>query len=178
MNEIKLKDKVFKIFLSEDIILGAIDRVAIQLNEDFHDKKPLFIVVLNGAFMFAADLVRRFNFPCELTFIRLKSYQGLVRDGKIKEIQGLTDDIENRHVIIVEDIIDTGHTMAFLLDKIREKSPASVKIAGMLFKPQALQQNVKPDYVAISIPDDFIVGYGLDYDGQGRNLRNIYKIAD
>ncbi|MDR1437307.1 MAG: hypoxanthine phosphoribosyltransferase [Candidatus Symbiothrix sp.] len=178
MDEIRLKDKIFKIFLPENIILDAVSKVAAQLNEDFHDKKPLFIVVLNGAFMFASDLIRRFDSPCEVTFIRLKSYQGLVRDEKTKEIQGLTDNITNRHIVIIEDIIDTGHTIAFLMKKLKEKSPASIKVAGLLLKPQALQLDVKPDYIAISIPNDFIVGYGLDYDEEGRNLRNIYKIAD
>jgi hypoxanthine phosphoribosyltransferase len=178
MDEIRLKDRKFEIFLSEDAVLEAVNKIAIQLNEDLQDKEPLFIVVLNGAFIFAADLIRKFDFPCEIAFIRLKSYQGLNRNDKIKEIQSLNCDITNRHVVIIEDIVDTGHTMAYLLAKLKEKAPASLKIVSLLFKPKAFQMEVWPDYVAISIPDDFIVGYGLDYDGLGRNLRNIYTVKN
>ncbi|MDR2087243.1 MAG: hypoxanthine phosphoribosyltransferase [Dysgonamonadaceae bacterium] len=178
MNEIRLKDKKFELFLSEETVIEAIDSIATQLYKDLRDKKPLFIVVLNGAFMFASDLIRRFDFPCEIAFIRLKSYQGLNRNEQIKEVQGLDCDITHRHVVIVEDIVDTGHTMAYLSAKIKEKAPASLKTVSLLFKPQAFQMDVEPDYTAISIPNDFIVGYGLDYDGWGRNLRNIYKIKD
>jgi hypoxanthine phosphoribosyltransferase len=178
MNEIWLKDKKFEIFLSENTVLDAINNIAIQLNANLYDKEPLFIVVLNGAFMFASDLIRKFDFPCEIAFIRLKSYQGLNRNEKIKEMQGLDCDVTNRHVVIVEDIVDTGHTIAYLSAKIKEKGPASIKVVSLLFKPQAFQMDVEPDFSAISIPDDFIVGYGLDYDGLGRNLRNIYKIKD
>jgi hypoxanthine phosphoribosyltransferase len=178
MNEVWLKDRKFEILLSEETVLEAINKIAIRFNADLHDKKPLFVVVLNGAFMFASDLLRKFNFPCEIAFIRLKSYQGISRSEKIKELQGLDRDITNRHVVIIEDIVDTGHTMAYLLAKMKEKAPASVKIASLLFKPHAFQMDVEPDYTAISIPDDFIVGYGLDYEGLGRNLRNIYKIKN
>ena len=178
MEIVQLKEKQFEIFLTEDVILEEIDRVAESLNKDLRDKHPLFIVVLNGAFMFASDLIKRFNFPCEISFIRLSSYQGVDREENMKVIHGLVDDIENRHVVVVEDIIDTGHTIAFLLDMINGKKPASVKVASLLFKPSALQLNVKPNYTALEIPNDFIVGYGLDYDGLGRNLRNIYKVRD
>lgn len=128
--------------------------------------------------MFASDLIGLFNHPCEVTFIRLKSYQGTDRSGKMKEIQGLTEDIKGRHIVIVEDIIDTGHTMSYLMKMLEEKEPASIKIATLLFKPKALQVDIKPDYVAKEIPNDFIVGYGLDYDGHGRNLRDIYKVKE
>jgi hypoxanthine phosphoribosyltransferase len=178
MEEICIKGKRFEIFLSETVVLEAIDKLAIQFNKDLYDKKPLFIVVLNGAFMFASDLIRRYNFPCEVTFVRLKSYRKCNRSEKMKKIQGLVDNITNRHVVIIEDIVDTGNTIAYLLDKIKAKAPASVKVACLLFKPQVFQSDVKPDYIAISISDDFIVGYGLDYDGFGRNLRNIYKIKN
>jgi hypoxanthine phosphoribosyltransferase len=140
------------------------------------EKKPLFICVLNGAFMFAADLIKRINVPCEVGFIRLKSYRGTQSSGSIKEIQGLVENVENRHLVIVEDIIDTGHTMSYLVNKLKTENPASVKTACLLFKPNALETGTKPDYCALEIPNDFIVGYGLDYDGLGRNLKNIYKI--
>ncbi|MDR1610186.1 MAG: hypoxanthine phosphoribosyltransferase, partial [Candidatus Symbiothrix sp.] len=143
---------------------------------DMKEKKPLFICVLNGAFMFAADLIKRINVPCEVGFIRLKSYRGTQSSGSIKEIQGLVENVENRHLVIVEDIIDTGHTMSYLVNKLKTENPASVKTACLLFKPNALETGTKPDYCALEIPNDFIVGYGLDYDGLGRNLKNIYKI--
>jgi hypoxanthine phosphoribosyltransferase len=176
MAEVILKDKKFELFILEEVILKEIERVASDINRDMQGKEIFFICVLNGAFMFASDLMKRIDLPCEIGFIRLKSYQGTKTDGKIKEIHGLAENLENRHVVIVEDIIDTGHTMYYLLNQIKEKNPASVKIATLLFKPNALRADVKPDYAAIEIPDDFIVGYGLDYDGYGRNLRDIYKI--
>jgi hypoxanthine phosphoribosyltransferase len=176
MTQIQLKDKKFEIFLTEDILLEGIERVAKQLNEDLKEKEPLFVCILNGAFMFAAELVGRFNSACEVTFIRLKSYEGTERNGKMEEVQGLMENIENRHIVIIEDIIDTGHTMEHLLNCLKKKNPATIKIATLLFKPNALQLAIQPDYVVKEIPNDFIVGFGLDYDGHGRNLRNIYKI--
>ena len=177
MNRIQLKDKEFEIFLTEKIILEAIKRVAKQLNEDLKDKEPVFVCILNGAFMFAAELIGQFDSSCDVTFIRLQSYEGLGRSGEMKEIQGLVEDIKNRHVVIVEDIIDTGHTMEHLVKRMREHHPASIRIATLLFKPNALQSDIQPDYVAKTIPNDFIVGFGLDYNGHGRNLRNIYKVV-
>jgi hypoxanthine phosphoribosyltransferase len=177
MTRIQLKDKKFEIFLTEDTILKEIDRVAKQINEDLKDKEPLFICILNGAFMFAAELIGRFDSTCNVTFVRLQSYEGIERGVNMKEVQGLVENIENRHVVIVEDIIDTGHTMEHLLHILGGKNPASIQIATLLFKPNALQVVIKPDYVVKEIPNDFIVGFGLDYDGHGRNLRNIYKVA-
>jgi hypoxanthine phosphoribosyltransferase len=176
MTQIQLRDKCFEIFLKEDVILAEIERVAQQINTDLKEKDPLFICILNGAFMFAAELIKRFDSMCEVTFIRLNSYEGINRNEKLKEIQGLTENIENRNVVIVEDIIDTGSTMEYLLSLLKKKNPASIKIATLLFKPNAIRIAIKPDYIAKEIPNDFIVGFGLDYDGHGRNLRNIYKI--
>jgi hypoxanthine phosphoribosyltransferase len=176
MTQIRLRDKYFEIFLKEDIILKGIERVALQINADLKDKDPLFVCILNGAFMFAAELIKRFNSACEVTFIRLSSYEGVNRKKNLKEIQGLTENIENRDIIIVEDIIDTGHTMEYLLNLLKKKKPATIRIATLLFKPNALQLAIKPDYIVKEIPNDFIVGFGLDYNGHGRNLRNIYKI--
>ena len=177
MKRIQLKGKCFEVFLKENIILKEIDRVAQQINNDYQDKDPLFVCVLNGAFMFAAELIGRFKTNCELTFIRIQSYEGVNRGESIKEMQNMIENIENRHVIIVEDIIDTGHTMHYLLNKLREQNPATIRIATLLFKPNALQLPVQPDYVVKSIPNDFIVGFGLDYNGHGRNLKNIYKVV-
>jgi hypoxanthine phosphoribosyltransferase len=178
MTEIQIRDKEFELFLPEDVILKGIKTVAESINRDLSGKNPIFICVLNGAFMFASDLIKQFDSPCEVSFIRLKSYQGTKTGGTIKEVHGLNESIENRHVVIVEDIIDTGHTMYYLLERMKSEHPASVRIATLLFKPDALQSDINPDYVAIEIPNDFIVGYGLDYDGHGRNLKNIYRIKE
>ncbi|MDR1372252.1 MAG: hypoxanthine phosphoribosyltransferase [Dysgonamonadaceae bacterium] len=176
MTSVQIKDKHFELFIREEIIIDKITRIAERINSDMTGKTPLFICVLNGVFMFAADLFKRIEIPCEITFVRLKSYQGAQTSGTVREIHGLTESIENRNVIILEDIIDTGFTMRYLIDKLQIHKPASMKIATLLFKPNALQTDITPDYAAIEIPNDFIVGYGLDYDGFGRNLRNIYKI--
>lgn len=176
MTEIWVGDKKFSLFLSENEILKGIKNIAADISRDLKDKNPLFICVLNGAFMFTSDLLKLFEFPCELCFIRLKSYEGIKTGGVVKEIYGLTEDVENRHVVILEDIVDTGHTMYYLKENLNKKSPASLRIATLLFKPKALQLAVRPDYIAIEIPNDFIVGYGLDYNGYGRNFKNIYKI--
>jgi hypoxanthine phosphoribosyltransferase len=176
MERIQLKDKWFEIFITEDTLLKEIDRVATQINHDLYDKDPLFVCVLNGAFMFATELIGRFHYNCDVTFIRLQSYTGTQRDSNLRQVQGLVENIRNRHIIIVEDIIDTGHTMHHLIRQLQEQQPASVRIATLLFKPHALQLPIQPHYAAISIPNDFIVGFGLDYNGHGRNLRNIYKV--
>ena len=178
MTDIWIKDKKFSLFLSENEILNGIKKIAERIRLDFREKDPLFICVLNGAFMFTSDLVRLFDFPCELCFIRLKSYEGTKTEGNVKEIFGLVEEIINRHVIIMEDIIDTGYTMCRLKEQLSKQNPASLHIATLLFKPDALKLAIKPDYVAIEIPNDFIVGYGLDYEGHGRNLRNIYRICN
>ncbi|MDL2223230.1 hypoxanthine phosphoribosyltransferase [Bacteroidales bacterium OttesenSCG-928-M11] len=178
MNSIRLKDREFELFLPQKHIWEKIQDVARQINTDLHDKEPLFVVVLNGAFMFASDIIGLFNYPCEVTFIRLKSYEGTGRGEGMKEVQGLIENIKDRHLVIVEDIIDTGHTMSHLIEMLKKQEPASIKIATLLFKPKALQVDVNPDYVAKEIPNDFIVGYGLDYDGYGRNLKDIYKVKD
>jgi len=177
MTEVQLKDKKFELFIPEKVIKKEIGRIAKDIARDMKELNPLFICVLNGAFMFASDLIKGIDISsCEVGFIRLRSYEGTHSSGSIKEVQGFVENIENRHVVIVEDIIDTGHTMSYLLNKLQAKNPASVKTACMLFKPHALETDIKPDYCALEIPNDFIIGYGLDYDGVGRNLKNIYKI--
>jgi len=177
MTDVQLKDKTFDLFIPEKVIIEEIKRVAKEISRDMKDKNPFFICVLKGAFMFASDLIKGMDVSsCEVGFIRLKSYEGTQSSGLIKEVQGFVENIENRHVVIVEDIIDTGHTMTYLLNKLQAGNPASVKIACMLFKPDAMETDTKPDYCALEIPNVFIVGYGLDYEGLGRNLKNIYKI--
>jgi len=178
MSTIQIKDKQFELSIPEKDILKSIGNMAKQMYNDLHDKDPLFICVLNGAFMFASDLMKHFDFPCEITFIRLKSYQGTATSGNIKEVHGLIEDIKDRHVVIIEDIIDTGHTIQYLKQSTLKRQPKSLRVAALLFKPDALQTGIKADYVAMEIPNDFIVGYGLDYNGHGRNLKDIYKVKN
>jgi hypoxanthine phosphoribosyltransferase len=135
-------------------------------------------VVLNGAYIFAADLVRKLEFDCEVTFVRLSSYKGLETTSKVREVIGLYESLSDRDVVIIEDIIDTGISMGFFLERIRETSVKSVRLATLLFKPEAFRKDYQIDYIGIEIPNEFIVGYGLDYDGQGRNYPDIYKIAE
>jgi hypoxanthine phosphoribosyltransferase len=175
---IQVKDKSFELSITEEEILTSIRKLAEKINAEMKGKKPLFICILNGAFMFASDLLKEINIPCEITFIRLKSYYGMNSVGKIKEVHELIEDIKDRNIVIVEDIIDTGYTIRHLLQQMQEKKPKSIKVATLLFKPAALQLDIKPDYVAMEIPNEFIVGYGLDYDGEGRNLRDIYKVKN
>lgn len=178
INSIRINDKTFEPVIPESEILAAIKQLADQINEDMQGLNPLFICVLNGAFMFAADLMKNINLCCEITFIRLKSYSGTNTEGNVKEIHGLIEDISGKDIIIIEDIIDTGHTIHHLINRLKKEQPRSIKTASLLFKPDALQLDVKPDYVALKIPNDFIVGYGLDYDGKGRNFRDIYRIKN
>lgn len=176
MKEVKIKDKEFELFISEEQIRESIIKIAKQINTDLDGKDPLFIAVLNGSFMFAGELMKHVSIPSEISFVRMASYQGVKSTGKIKEIYGLEEDIEDRTVVIIEDIVDTGHTMSLILDQLQCDNPKEIKIATLLFKPNALKNNIKLDYIALEIPNDFIVGYGLDYDGYGRNLADIYKI--
>lgn len=177
MESILIKDKWFKLLIPEIDIIEGINRISKQINEDLKDKLPLFIGVLNGAFMFASELIGRFNSPCEVTFIRLKSYEGIERGEKMKEIQSLAENIENRHIVIIEDTIDTGHTINYLLNLLKEKNPASIKIAALLFKPNAVRFDIKPVYIVKEISNEFVIGFGADYDEYGRNYRNIYQIV-
>lgn len=177
-DRIQIGDKHFIPFISEERILEEVTRVAGEINRDLEGLRPLFLCVLNGSFVFAADLLRRVHLPCELSFVKLASYQGDTSTGQVTEVLGLTANIEGRTVVVVEDIIDTGVTMRHLLDTLREKHPREIRVATLLLKPGKLREEVPTDYVALSIPDDFIVGYGLDYDGYGRNLRDIYIIDE
>jgi hypoxanthine phosphoribosyltransferase len=176
MKTVTLHDKKFGLCISSAEIQAAVDRVAQAIIEDMKDSCPLFLVVLNGAFMFAGDLFKRINFDCEVTFMKLASYEGTESTGKVKKLIGLSESIEGRDVIIIEDIVDSGITMENMLIELFALRPASIRIASCLFKPAAFTKQFKIDYVGFSIPNDFIVGYGLDYDGLGRNLPDIYKI--
>lgn len=178
MNTIKVKDKEFAVSIPEEKILTEVERLAACLNHDLAGKNPLFLCVLNGSFMFAADLFRRIDIPAEISFVKLSSYEGTASTGKVKELVGLAEDITGRTVIVVEDIVDTGYTMKGLLADLVSRGPEAVHVCTLLLKPDKLKVPLDIKYVALEIPNDFIVGYGLDYDGYGRNLRDIYTVVD
>lgn len=178
MERIKVGDKEFAVSIPEADILREIDRLADRLNRDLEGKNPLFLCVLNGSFVFAADLFRRITIPAEISFVKLASYEGTASTGVIKEVIGLSENIAGRTVVVVEDIVDTGCTMQKLLENLGTRSPESIHICTLLLKPEKLKVPLNVEYVALEIPNDFIVGYGLDYDGYGRNLRNIYTVVE
>ncbi|HHT23820.1 MAG TPA: hypoxanthine phosphoribosyltransferase [Bacteroidales bacterium] len=178
MDAIKIKDKQFTLSITEETIQAAVKRVGEAINKDLADKDPIFICVLNGAFMFAGDLMKTVNIPCEITFIKLSSYVGTYSTGKVHEVMGLNESVVGRNVVVVEDIVDTGITMEKIIASLKAKGAADIKVATFLQKPDALKRDIAVDYVAIKIPNEFIVGYGLDYDGYGRNLKDIYTVVD
>ena len=178
METIKIHDKWFRTSYTETEILKHIKEVADRSNNDMKGKNPLFLAVLNGSFMFAADLMKMINIPCEISFVKLASYEGTMSTGKIKEVFGINEDISGRTIIIVEDIVESGLTMKRMIDTLGTRNPESVHICTLLLKPERLQVNLDIEYAAMKIPNDFIVGYGLDYDRQGRNLRDIYTLVE
>ena len=178
MSTIKIHDKTFKISYTEKEILEHVKIVADRINRDMSGKNPLFLAVLNGSFVFAADLMRMITIPCEISFVKLASYQGTMSTGTIKEVFGINEDISGRDIIIVEDIVESGLTMKRMLESLGTRNPASIHICTLLLKPEKLKVNLNIEYAAMEIPNDFIVGYGLDYDQQGRNLRNIYTLVE
>lgn len=178
MSIVKIKDKSFRTFIPEEEILRRVKAVADRINKDMDGRNPLFLSVLNGSFMFAADLMRYVTIPCEISFVKLASYQGTASTGVVKEIFGINEDLQDRTVIIVEDIVDTGFTMKRMLESLGTRGPKSLHVCTLLLKPDKLQVPLDIEYVAMEIPNDFIVGYGLDYDQQGRNLRDIYTLAE
>ena len=178
MSIVKIKDKTFKTSIPEAQILQRVKAVADRINADMADKNPLLLAMLNGSFVFAADLMRMIDIPCEISFVKMSSYQGTSSTGSVKQLLGLNEDIKGRTVIIVEDIVESGLTMQTLLDTLRDKEPAEIQICTLLLKPECLKVPLDIKYVAIEIPNDFILGYGLDYDQQGRNLRDIYTVVE
>ena len=178
METVKLHDKYFKIFIDKDEIATAVKNIANRINEDCVYDVPLFLSVLNGSFMFTSDLLKNVHIPCELSFIKLASYSGLGTTGKVNELIGLNESINGRNVIILEDIVDTGITLEMLIDALEKYEVKSIKVATLLFKPKAYQKSKHIDYVGIEVGNEFLVGYGLDYNARGRNLADIYKIID
>ena len=178
MDTVKIHDKTFRISYSEKEILERVKAVADRINKDMEGKNPLFLAVLNGSFIFAADLMRMITIPCEISFVKLASYQGVMSTGKIKEVIGINENISGRTVVIVEDIVESGLTMKRMLESLGTRNPASIHICTLLQKPEKLTVDLGIEYVAMEIPNDFIVGYGLDYNQQGRNLRDIYTLVE
>lgn len=178
MSRVKIKDKTFKTSISEQEIKQRVKALGQQISKDMSGKNPLFLGVLNGSFIFAADLMREITIPCEISFVKLASYQGITSTGKVHEVLGINEDLTGRTVIIVEDIVDTGRTMKQMIESLGTRNPASVHICSLFVKPEKLQEPLDIEYAAFSIPNDFIVGYGLDYDQQGRQLKEIYTLVD
>lgn len=178
MDRVKVLDKEFELTIPEEDILNAVGEVADRINRDLDGKNPLMVCVLNGSFMFASDLMKCITIPCEISFVKLSSYQGTGSSGKIKELIGLNENVEGRTIVLLEDIVDTGLTIINTIEQVKAMKPVDVRVATMLFKPDACKKDVNLDYVGMNIPNDFIVGYGLDYDGYGRNLRNIYTLVE
>ena len=173
-SHVTIHNKSFRPYLSAAALDEAVSTLATRLSADYAGREPLFVVVLTGAFMFASDLLKRMTEPCEIVFIRVASYEGTDSTGVVQEVLGLRENIPGRHIIIVEDIVDTGTTMHHLLPTLLAKGPASVEIATLFYKPASLRHELDLRYVALEIPNDFVVGYGLDYDGLGRNLPDVY----
>jgi hypoxanthine phosphoribosyltransferase len=176
MKEIRILDKKFREFLTEKVIQQRIEEIAGKLNNDLTGKEVVFLGILNGAFLFAADLFRRIDFPARISFVKLASYQGTRSSGLIKELIGWNEDIKNKTIVVVEDIVDTGNTLERIVAELTIRNASEVKIATMLYKPEAYTKNIPLDYVGFEIQNNFVVGYGLDYDGFGRNLPSVYTL--
>ncbi len=178
MEKMQLKDKKFTLSISAEEIQLAVKEIANKINHDFKNKSaPVFVSILNGSFMFTADLLKRIEAQCEITFLKLASYEGTGSSGNVKRLIGLNESLQGRNVIVLEDIVDTGITLEQIIKEIDKFKPESLKVATLLFKPEAYQKNIGLDYIGMEIPNRFIVGYGLDYDGLGRNLPDIYALA-
>jgi hypoxanthine phosphoribosyltransferase len=177
MELIRVHDKQFKPFIPAEKINEEIRRVAAEINRDYAGKRPLFIAILNGSFMFAADLFKEVNIEAEICFIKLASYKGIKSTGQVITAIGLDVDLVGRDIIVIEDIVDTGNTLSKFLPQLHHHHPASLKIAALLHKPEAMTHPIPIDYLGFSVPNKFLLGYGLDYDGLGRNIKEIYQLV-
>lgn len=173
-----INNKPFTPYLDAQTIQLAVDRIALQICDDYADEPPVLLCVLKGAFMFLSDLIKKIDLPIEVSFMKIASYSGISSTGQVNMHLGVDDEIEGRHVIVVEDIVDTGRSMAVIQDLIRQKNPKSIAVASLLHKPKALTEPVVIKYLGFSIEDKFVVGYGLDFDGIGRNLPEIFQLKD
>lgn len=175
---IQVHDKHFTLFIPEAQIQKEVTRISQEMNRDLADKDPIFLGILNGAFMFASDLYRQLTFPCQITFLKLASYSGTQSTGAVKQLIGINRDLKDRVVVILEDIVDTGVTLETIIRQLSGYQPSEIMVATLLHKPAATIKEVKLDYVGMEIPNDFILGYGLDYDGYGRNFKEIFQLVD
>ncbi|WP_128545556.1 hypoxanthine phosphoribosyltransferase [Larkinella soli] len=173
-----IKDKTFVPFITQATLENRITQLAEQINQDYKDREPLLVVVLNGAFIFAAELMKQLTIACRVTFIRVSSYHQTASTGVIREILGLHEPLEGQDLILIEDIVDTGLTLQRVCRQLGDRQPASIAVATLLFKPDALQADLSPDYVGFSIENRFVVGYGLDYDGFGRNTKEVFVLQE
>lgn len=174
---VQVHDRYFKPFIDEKVIQKEVTRVATEMNHDLAGKDPIFLGILNGAFMFASDLYKQLEFPCQITFLKLASYSGTYSTGSVKQLIGIGQDLKDRMVVVLEDIVDTGVTLETIIRQLSGYQPREIKVATFLHKPNATLTEVKLDYLGMSIPNDFILGYGLDYDGYGRNFKEIYQLV-
>jgi hypoxanthine phosphoribosyltransferase len=175
---IQLNDRTFDSFLSEEEVLKKVQHLATQLNRDYDGSEVLFLPVLNGAYMFAADLLKEVSLPCELSFVKVQSYQGMLSNGQVNSLIGLETNLTGKNVVVIEDIVDTGLTIDKVRSMLVDAGARSVRVCALLFKPDAFEGAQKPEYVGFSIPNVFVVGYGLDYNGRGRNLKAIYRLTN
>ena len=178
MEFVEVKDKVFRRFISREQIDQVVQQIAMRINSDYKGQSPLLLGVLNGAFIFASDLIRELTIPCQISFVKYASYIGTKSSEAVNVLIGLNEELRGRHVIVVEDIVDSGITMDHLLHDLQKYRPASVKLACFLLKPEAFVKSFNIDYLGMEIPNAFVVGYGLDYDGYGRNLPEIYRLEN
>ncbi len=178
MKTLQIHDKTFRIFIDETTILERVNALANRIEADYSEEPPLFIAVLNGSFIFAADLLKRVQVPCEIQFVKVSSYHGTQSTGKVQQVLGLSQSIQNRKVIIIEDIIDSGLTIDFLQKELQLQNPASIAICSLLVKPKALKVPLDVSYLGFEVENHFLVGYGLDYDGLGRNLPHLYQVTE
>jgi hypoxanthine phosphoribosyltransferase len=175
---VQVHDRYFEPFIAEEDIQKEVSRLAEAMNRELAEKDPIFLGILNGAFMFASDLYKQLNFPCQITFLKLASYSGTQSTGSVKQLIGLNRDLKDRVVVVLEDIVDTGVTLETIIRQLSGYEPREILVATFLHKPEATVKKVKLDYVGMEIPNNFILGYGLDYDGYGRNFREIYQLVD
>ena len=178
MKEIHILDKKFSEYLTEKVIQLRIEELAKQINRELAGEEVVFLGILNGAFLFAADLFRRIDFPARISFVKLASYKGTSSSGSIKELIGWNEDINNKTIVVVEDIVDTGNTLERIVDELVIRKAAEIRISALLFKPEAYTKQIPLHYIGFEIPNNFVVGYGLDYDGFGRNLPSVYTLVD
>lgn len=178
MKEVRVLDKNFREYITEKEIIDRINVLADKINKDFDGKEVVFLGILNGAFLFAAELFKRINIKARISFVKLASYEGTTSSGTVKELIGWNEDIKNKYIIVIEDIVDTGNTLERIVDELVIRKVSGVKIATLLFKPEAYTKDIPIDYIGFQIPNDFVIGFGLDYDGYARNLPSIYTLIN